>query len=200
MLKVACDFHGVLGDLHKTIIKMAKEKYGYDIDPAQCTHWKWWETTPIKKEEFWTIVDEINNTGKTPEIPVVAGAQEFFPQLYYSYPTEILTALPAHTVPDLKRWLKVSHFPRDVPIVPTGIANTAGGIKYTYPFGLYIDDNPYMVGENHEANPDKILILLDQPWNRSIGSKPVVCNNKNEFRAKDWQEIISLCHQIQNIL
>jgi uncharacterized HAD superfamily protein len=58
------------------------------------------------------------------------------------------------------------------------------GVKIThYDYDIYIDDNPDLV-KFINGESKKILLLYDQPWNRSV-----ICSGKNIYRVMNWHEV-----------
>lgn len=190
-MKIAVDFHGVTADLHEYVRKYIKNIHGVTLTDEDCKAWKIWDVAPIKKEWFWNAVDDVNNNDGTVLLNPVKNSPFYLYRLSCFYDCEILTAVPDSVKSDVCEWLK-NHGCGHIKVNTIGVKKAHGEIKFTYPFDIYIDDNPYMVGQTPE---NKFLILFDQPWNRSVK-----VNDRNEFRAIDWEEVISLCHSIQQKL
>jgi len=69
------------------------------------------------------------------------------------------------------------------------IGRVSPGEKVKLDYDLFIDDSP-MFEEAMADVPEKLLILLDQPWNREVKE------GKNIIRAKDWRDIQRILEEL----
>lgn len=199
MQRIAIDFHNTLADLTGEVLRRYNRDFvdhnkGVQYTKNDWTSWKVWDVTPITKDQFWAYVNEINETGANATLaPIEIDLARKVNHLFNFYPTcEVLTAMPHKHAKDVTAWLRTNAMP-DLNVNTVGIPHAQGESKFTdFDFDIYIDDNPYMVGQTPR---DKYLILIDHPWNRHVHP-----NKANEFRAENWDAIIRLCHSIQNLL
>lgn len=170
---------------------MANKQFGHKISKEDLKEWKWSDCTDVTDEQFWQIIDQVNNNGVNLTLkPEMDGPDTVF-VLSCFYPVEILTAAKEVASKDIRLWLN-KHGLRHIPLFSTdGVANAAQA-KLERGYSIYIDDNPRFVGKMPK---DQYLILYDQPWNRNVTP-----NGVNEYRAHTWNEALLLCHQIQNLL
>lgn len=197
MLKIAIDYHNTLADLASRVLKMYNGEYfttnKKDFTKDEWTSWQVWDVIPMPKERFWDYINQINMGGINAHLePVEPNLGEKICRLNNYYPTcEVLTAMPDDCGKDVSTFLAKNGLP-NLKVNTLGRAKALGEDKFAYPFDIYVDDQPYMVGKTPS---DKFLLLYDQPWNRGVTP-----NGKNEWRVHNWEEAISQIHTLQKVL
>lgn len=193
MLRIAIDFHNTLAGLAEEVLKLHNEKHDSRLTKEQWTSWQVWDVLPMGKEEFWEYITFINKEGWNATLPPVeAGLGEKICRLHNYYPTcEVLTAMPDEAGKDVVTFLRNNACPA-LKVNTLGKAKAMGEEKYNWPFDIYVDDQPYLVGK---TPPGKFLLLYSQPWNEGVTP-----NGINEWRVTSWEEAIQHIHLLQRVL
>lgn len=187
-MRIAIDFHNVLADLDARWREIAKQRYKLDIERKDNKQWKVWECTPITKEQFWTIIDWINNSHDNINLAPVQNGPFVANNLSENHEVTILTGAPEAAIPDIMYWARM-HGMRSAKVVSVGNVKQTGKVKLQQPFDIFVDDNPYIVENVPE---DKVAILFDCPWNHAAK-----VNNINTFRAFSWNDVLEIIEHIR---
>jgi len=190
-LNIAFDIDGVYIPLMNVLIGKANEMYGFKIRIEDVTKYEVWECTPLTKEMFHKIFEELIKEDILRYLKVEEGAQKVINKLYDNKNNRIyhLTAREVwwgknareHTIECLKS--NNIKFDEDKLILDHEKTLLVEELNLDY----IVEDTLYKVKEIAGKNKNVMVLLMDRPWNQ-CGE---IDGNKygNITRVYNWREI-----------
>lgn len=184
VINVDCD--GVLSDFHGDFRRMVEAELGREMPPAST--WSWWEEWDWSESQWLSWFRHGVMTGQLwANGEMVPGASDTLWRLsddghYIRIVTHRLAFNGLHNtaIRNTVAWLQDKHIPYR--------AISFEGRKQDIDADVVIDDKPDLSW----AQPFKLNILFDQPYNRDVHLDAKIRRGIRVVRASDWNQIPEL--------
>lgn len=174
-MKIACDWDSTLADSNVVITYLMNFKHGTNYAKADIDSWTFW--TDRYGDDFWRIFDLFDHTylrrAIPPTDPLACAVVKWL--VKRGHEVEIVTSNHEASIPTIRAWLFGHGL--DLPIRSLGRIDAEH--KAALEYDLLIDDAPGLAAAM-AAQPQRKMILVDQPWNQENHLPP------NVWRLKDW--------------
>jgi len=175
-MKIMLDLDGVVWDIMGIFVEIYNEKFNENVKYEDINGWWFFDY------EKWKVVYPLT-LPRIMEYPVFEHyVDTYIYDMNISHDVTILTA-EANPVVVLKNKLyslhifEGTHYDKIITVDPNEN-------KLNYEADIYIDDNPNMAEKMYE-HPDRILLLLNQPWNQGFEDE----KSENVWRVYSWDDI-----------
>lgn len=174
MQKIGIDFDNVMLDNVPLKIRLAKEWFGFEMDPVRCTI----HTTSMPQDQYAKIMEAVYSSEAALQCPYVDGCEQGLARLA-GKELHIITARNDIQKEYALRWLKAKG------IKYASFSNTCDQPKIAVAQSLgiecFLDDS---IGNLEEMLSLRIpLYLLDRPYNRHK-------QENNVIRRVNWQQFV----------
>ena len=188
-MKIAVDVDGVILDSMVQFCQICNKRFGMHHVKDDATNWDFYQDWKIP---LGVLTETFRMLHENPmDTPIVdKNTPKIMEELQVTHQLDIITSREIHTRDPLINRLdslgihKGSHY-GDIILSPT----MPSDVKLTYNYDIFIDDNPNLATSIHEYE-NKILLLFDQPWNRSVQDSSIV------VRVKSWKAILEYINSI----
>ena len=159
-MRIALDLDGVLADTMSMWVRVWKEKTGQEVRLEDFDEWSSWKYLGITEREFMKIMNEAWKRWRYLP-PTEDNLSRKVSKLRSLGKVDIVTARPRETEEYAIRWLELHGIEYD-----DYVWIRDGRSKLSLDYHVFIDDSPIMAGDAAQAR--KLVLLYDQPWNRSF--------------------------------
>ena len=190
-MKLAVDLDSTLSHTIPAALRTLNSELGTSYTIKDVTSFSAWEVLPALRDhpkgrdKFYRSLDKAWEDWQSIEIEL--GAVEAMRRLKNAgLQIDIVTGRSTTPRDVLESWLRLHGIPYDNLIVTEakpGEERRTSELKTDLPYDIWIDDNPYMATAI-KNQPEKLLLLFYQPWNRDIPNGP------NVVRVYGWQDTL----------
>lgn len=159
MARIALDFDNVLADTTTIWLKHYNSVYNKSIKKSDLDEYYFWHNLGISKEEAFRIFSVVWNNWR--ELPVI---ERDSVEIVNKMSSKAEIHLVSSALTDLRDWTVKNNF-RFSEIVYSQQ-------KSLLNYDVFIEDSPYEA--MNIAKNNRLCLLYDQPWNRSIQSNKVI--------------------------
>lgn len=188
--KIAVDVDGVIFDLIPRFAEIYNDKFGTSVKKSDWYRWDYHSDLGMSDNDAYKLYRRLQD--EISLLPLIDNEiHTYLRKLNDLVAVDIVTArLESSRSSLLKAFNSIgimqnSHYDRMI-FVPTHPLDSKSKLDYDF----YLDDNPNLA-DTIRNNRHKILLLFDQPWNRSVE-----CNEKI-YRIKQWKDILSLIKNLK---
>lgn len=181
-MKIAIDIDGVLLDIMVTYCKIFNSKYETNYEKEDVTDWEFFREWQISEKDAFEIFYQIYKDSMP--VPFIDNdAPKVMQKLRACHDVYIVTARnPEYKAPIVKK-LNYHNVRKGVNYEDIVLLHHKPyDIKLSLDFDLYIDDNPNLA-KSMNGEPERKLLLYDQPWNRNI------ILHDNVLRIYSWKDV-----------
>lgn len=176
--KISIDIDSTLIDIMVNYCKIYNKKKNSKKTKEDVTIWDFFDDWGLSKEEGIGIFEKID----LQDIPVISDALDcYLLLLNQKYKVDIVTDRKEEQRKALEKKFESMNLKPGIQYQNLIIVDSYKK-KLDLDYDIYIDDSPKLANIM-EKYPNKILILLDQPWNKNIQ----ISNNIK--RVNNWKEI-----------
>ncbi len=180
--RIAVDFDGVLGDLHRLVSDLMQWHTGKKFDPVSVNDWDYWDRLGYGRE-FTGVLDMLDTTylrrAVAPVNPLSCPAVKWLEKR--GHKVVILSSNRPISLMSMKSWLFSHGLDTPVQLLDRGSA----AMKLKEPFDVYIDDSPHLAVTMGHHVGKKELFLVRQPWNTGV------VGTRNIFVIERWEKVFS---------
>ncbi|MBD3194230.1 MAG: hypothetical protein GF317_04190 [Candidatus Lokiarchaeota archaeon] len=191
---LAVDVDGVLLDLMISYCELFNERYDTNYTKNDVISWEFFLDWNISEEKAFQIFYELYENSK--DIPVIDKAVKVYLEDIYKnkiFKPDIVSARKNEYKKPLVDALKLNGIIQGIHYEKLILVdNKPYNKKINFSYDIYIDDNPYLALSIKDY-PEKVLLLYNQPWNRSIEDSAI----KNVIRVYSWKDVY---HYILNFI
>ncbi|MEA2101564.1 MAG: haloacid dehalogenase [Thermodesulfobacteriota bacterium] len=177
--EIAFDFDGVIADTFRLFTRLARDKYGLDIEYDTIRDYEFLDSIDMDKDHAMEIIDILTHHAHEIGLDPFAGALDVLKRISEIAPLFLVTARPVSEPVVL--WFKNQRPLVSPRIEATGINTAKLDVLKDAGTRFFIDDRLDTCRMLDEAGITPIV--YDQPWNREPHPFAVV---------KDWDEISDL--------
>ncbi len=159
-MRIALDLDGVLANTMSMWVRLWRERTGREIRLEDFDEWSSWKYLGITEREFMEIMNEAWRRWRYLP-PTEENISEKVSKLRTLGRVDIVTARPRETEEYAIRWLEHQGIEYD-----EYVWIRDGRSKLSLDYHVFIDDSPLMAED--AAHARKLVLLYDQPWNRSF--------------------------------
>ncbi len=193
MMKIAVDVDGVLLDIITPYTKLYNQLYNAAYKKEDVKKWEFYLDWNLTEEEAFKIFYKIYNNAISVSL-TDKQAPKYLQLLNQQHEVDIVSARSFRFKSQLKEKLYQCGITKGIHYKKLVLVDRKPyDLKLQYNYDIYIDDNPHLV-EPIKNNERSILLLFDQPWNRSC------VDNENIIRVKNWEEIYDKIKNLINSL
>lgn len=182
-MKICQDMDGVILDLISIFVKKYNEKYNENRTIKEITTWEFYKDWGMTRDECFEIFNSIDQRDTK---LLDSSIPEKLKWMNEHFEVDIVTLKPADREDIVKKALEMNGIFQGIhynKLIVLGYE--ISHVKATLDYDIYIDDNEKLARHFQEVGySDKLLLLYDSYWNRSIG------DSKNVFRVNNWREIM----------